>query len=100
MVGSRAHLYRYTDRIRAYVNITFTDPETGLRRSEKSLKGKWGTNGRMEQVVAPAHVATYAGNKTDGCQKLDQVLSSLRDESARLNFGGRFSNSMIHILTP
>jgi len=65
---------RYTDRIRAYVNITFTDPVTGLRRSEKSLKGKWGTNGRMEQVIAPAHVAIYGGNKTDGCKKLDQPL--------------------------
>jgi len=65
---------RYTDRIRAYVNITFIDPLTGLRRSEKFLKGKWGTNGRMEQVVAPAHIAKYAGNNTNGCQPLDQPV--------------------------
>ena len=27
----------------------------------------------MEQVVAPAHIAKYAGNNTNGCQPLDQV---------------------------
>jgi hypothetical protein len=63
---------RYTDRIRAYVNITYIDPLTGLKKSEKSLKGKWGTNGRMEQVTGPAMVGKYSGNQTDGCHKLDQ----------------------------
>jgi hypothetical protein len=62
---------RYTDRIRAYVNITYIDPLTGLKKSEKSLKGKWGTNGRMEQVTGPAMVGKYSGNQTDGCHKLD-----------------------------
>jgi len=64
----------YSDRIRAYVDITFIDPVTGKQRSEQSLTGKWGTTGRMENVTAPARITKYDGDKTDGCYKLDQPV--------------------------
>jgi len=74
----------YSDRIRAYVDITFIDPVTGKQRSEQSLTGKWGRimgetkamdrNGRMENVTAPARIAKYGGDKTDGCDKIDQPV--------------------------
>jgi len=67
-------LSAYTEAIRAHVNITFIDPQTGERRSEEFLEGKWGTNGIMEQVVAPAHLAMSAGNFRDGCRPLVEPI--------------------------
>lgn len=98
---SNDEIIGYADRIRAYVNITYTDPVTGKQKSEKSLKGKWGTNGRMEQVAAPAHIAVY-GNKTDGCKKLTSLcrrVNGLRSSSA-VNAAFRRRSAMPSTRTP
>ena len=66
-------MVRHTDRIRAFVNITYVDSITGERKSERYFKGKWGTNGIMKAVMANAFIPKYGDGKRDGCQQFKQV---------------------------
>jgi len=75
-VVDESDMVRHTDRIRAFVNITYVDPITGERKSERYFKGKWGTTGIMKAVMANAFIPKYGDGKRDGCHQFKQPLPS------------------------